>query len=150
MRLPHTHREHSLFRLYSKLYRHYIERSLICQALFRDFSKNVERLKLLCKERKIPISRLEKDLGFGNGYISQLKKGTFPYDRAVKIAEYLGVTVEYLVDGVEKTANPAVDGLTEKEQRFLDLLRQMDDLDQETIERWMIATKESKRGLRCE
>ncbi len=38
---------------------------------------SVERVKAICKGRKIPISRLEKDLGFGNGYIGQLKKGTF-------------------------------------------------------------------------
>lgn len=104
----------------------------------------VERLKAICKERKIPISRLEKDLGFGNGYISQLKKGTFPYDRAVKIAEYLGITVEYLIDGIEKTANHMADGQTEREQRFLALLRQLDDLDQEAIERRMKAMLESK------
>lgn len=42
---------------------------------------SVERVKQLCKERKIPISRLEKDLGFANGYIGQLRKGTFPDDR---------------------------------------------------------------------
>ena len=104
----------------------------------------VERLKAICKERKIPISRLEKDLGFGNGYVSQLKKGTFPYDRAVKIADYLEISVDYLINGNEKTANPVVDGLTEREQRFLALLRQLDDLDQESIERRMIAMKESK------
>ena len=27
---------------------------------------SVERVKKTCKERKIPISRLEKDLGFSN------------------------------------------------------------------------------------
>nr|DAM38583.1 MAG TPA: RNA binding domain protein [Caudoviricetes sp.] len=26
----------------------------------------VERVKQICKERKVPISRLEKDLGFSN------------------------------------------------------------------------------------
>lgn len=36
---------------------------------------SVERVKAICKERKIPISRLEKDLGFANGYIGQLRKG---------------------------------------------------------------------------
>ena len=35
---------------------------------------SVERVKNICKERKIPISKLEKELGFSNGYISQLKK----------------------------------------------------------------------------
>ena len=61
----------------------------------------VERVKAICKERHIAISRLEKDCGFGNGYIAQLRKGTFPADRLQKIASYLGVTSQYLLTGVE-------------------------------------------------
>ena len=52
---------------------------------------DVEKVKQICKERKIAISKLEKDLGFANGYIGQLKKGYFPSDRAVKISAYLGI-----------------------------------------------------------
>lgn len=63
---------------------------------------SVERVKAICKERKIPISKLEKDLGFSNAYIAQLRKGTFPADRLVMIAQYLGVTTEYLMTGEEK------------------------------------------------
>lgn len=80
-------------------------------SLFFDFSQNyfrgvsmnsVERVKMICKERKIPISKLEKELCFGNGYISQLKKGTFPNDRLYKIAKYLDVDPEWLDSGKEK------------------------------------------------
>lgn len=53
---------------------------------------SVERVKLLCKERGVPISKLERDLGFSNAYIGQLKKGTFPAERLQKIADYFGVT----------------------------------------------------------
>lgn len=61
----------------------------------------VERVKTICKERKIPISKLESDCGFANGYISQLRKGVFPDDRILKIAEYLDVSVDYLMTGRE-------------------------------------------------
>lgn len=74
---------------------------------------SVERVKSICKNRKIPISKLEKDLGFSNGYIGQLRKGVFPDDRLGKIAEYLGVTVDYLMNG-EETDNKA---LNEKDER---------------------------------
>lgn len=57
----------------------------------------VERVKSICKERKIPISKLESDLGFGNAYISGLKKGMFPSDRLKLIAEYLNVTDDYFL-----------------------------------------------------
>ena len=61
----------------------------------------VERVKTICKERKIPISKLESDCGFANGYIGQLRKGVFPDDRILKIAEYLNVSVDYLMTGKE-------------------------------------------------
>ena len=61
----------------------------------------VERIKSICKERKIPISKLEKDLSFVNAYISGLKKGTVPDDRLRLISNYLGVSVEFLMSGSE-------------------------------------------------
>lgn len=66
---------------------------------------SVERVKTICKERKIPISKVERDLGYANGYIGQLKKGIFPADRLQDIAEYLGVSSEYLLNGDEKEEN---------------------------------------------
>lgn len=63
---------------------------------------SVERVKAICKERKIPISKLERDLGYSNAYISQLRKGTFPDDRLKEIAKYLNVSVDYLMTGKEK------------------------------------------------
>lgn len=65
---------------------------------------SVERVKALCKEQKIPISRLERDLGFANGYISQLRKGVFPSDRLAKIADYLSVSIDYLLTGEQKAS----------------------------------------------
>lgn len=59
----------------------------------------VERIKSICKERKIAISKLEKDCGFSNGYIGQLKKGTVPDDRLRIIADYLNISAEELSTG---------------------------------------------------
>ena len=86
----------------------------------------VERVKALCKERKIPISKLEKDLGFANGYIGQLRKGVLPADRLLQVAEYLDVSTEFLMTGNEKTPT-----LTEKDERDIakDLERIMSQLD---------------------
>ena len=60
---------------------------------------SVDLVKSICKERRIPISKLEKDLGYANGYIGQLRKGTFPANRLSEIAQYLSVPVEYLMNG---------------------------------------------------
>lgn len=60
---------------------------------------SVELVKAICKERKIPISRLERECNFANGYIRGLKEGKFPSDRLQIIADYLGVSVDYLLTG---------------------------------------------------
>ena len=41
---------------------------------------------------------MEKDLGYSNGYIGQLRKGVFPSDRLIQIADYLGVPTDYLIE----------------------------------------------------
>lgn len=51
----------------------------------------------LCKERGVAISKVERDLKFGNGYFKSLKKGTIPSDRAAKIADYFGVSNDFLL-----------------------------------------------------
>ena len=75
---------------------------------------SVDCVKAICKERKIPISRLERDLGFANGYIGQLRKGVFPDDRLAKVADYLSVSVDYLMNGEEAEKTLA---LTDKDER---------------------------------
>lgn len=62
----------------------------------------VDRIKSICKERKIPISKLEKDCGFANAYIAQLKKGHLPDDRLRIVSDYLGVSIDFLQFGQEK------------------------------------------------
>ena len=80
---------------------------------------SVERVKDLCKERKIPISKLEKDLGFSNGYIGQLRKGVFSSDRLVLIANYLNVSPDYLMTGETPSDKKEVT-LTPRDERDIE------------------------------
>lgn len=59
----------------------------------------VERIISICKERRIPISRLEKECGFANAYFRSLREGKIPADRLYKVAEYLELSPEYLLTG---------------------------------------------------
>ena len=59
----------------------------------------IDRIREICKERNIPISRLEKACGFSNGYINSLSKGVMPFDRLYKVAVFLNVSSEYLAFG---------------------------------------------------
>lgn len=84
----------------------------------------VERVKDICKKRKIPLSRLEKDLGFANAYISQLKKGTFPDERLAAISDYLGLSIEYLMTGKEDNSEQKITSLSHQEE--LDIMEDVD------------------------
>lgn len=75
-----------------------------------------ERIKNLCKEKGITANKLEQDLGFGGGYISKLDKSTPNTAKIQKIADYLEVSLEYLMTGKE----PQVDYLySDKNAEFL-------------------------------
>lgn len=82
---------------------------------------SVELVKQICKDRKIPISRLEKDCGFANGYIRKLKEGKFPSDRLLTIANYLNLSTEYLLTGNNEDSS-----LTAKDNR--DIAKDLDNI----------------------
>ena len=64
-----------------------------------------DRINELCKERGISITALEEELGFGRGSIGKLKKGTtMSSARLQKIADRLGTTSDYLLNGTVQTS----------------------------------------------
>ena len=90
----------------------------------------VEFVKEILKERRIPLSRIEKDLGFSNGYIGRLRKGFFPPDRLSRIAEYLNVSEDYLPSCGADTSSPARSiEISDDEHELLMLFRQLDRYD---------------------
>ena len=77
----------------------------------------VEYVREICNKRKIPISQLEKDCGFANGYLNPKKLQKIPYDRAKKIAEYLDLSLDYLLNGTAETEKAP----TQEGERIADL-----------------------------
>lgn len=64
-----------------------------------------ERITKLCNEKEISGYRLAKDLGLSPGFITDLKSGRLKgmsAAKANKVANYFGVTVDYLLTGEEK------------------------------------------------
>lgn len=69
---------------------------------------SVQYIREICRQRKIPISQLEKDCGFSNGYLNPKKISKISYDRAKKVAEYLGISVSSIM-GEGETEKTLVD-----------------------------------------
>ena len=88
---------------------------------------SVELVKQICMERKIPISKLERDCGFSNGYIRKLKEGKFPSDRLLLISQYLDLPISYLIGEEGNSPND----LTANDKRDIakDLVSIMDKLN---------------------
>lgn len=98
---------------------------------------SVELVKKICKERNIAISKLERDCGFGNGYIRGLREGKFPSDRLAKIADYLGVSINYLATGSENNLSI--------EDALLDVRISEDSELKEAIKKYYTLDNEKKK-----
>ena len=100
----------------------------------------VERIIEMCQERVVPVSRLEKECGFSNGYIRNLKEGKIPADRLFKIAEFLRIKPEYLLTG-EGPATPYPEpssGLDPQEKYLISIFRKFNEIGRVEIINRMI------------
>ena len=60
----------------------------------------IETLRKYCRDNRIPLSRIERALGYGNGSLS--KTTVLTDSRLVEIADYLGISTDYLLKGEEE------------------------------------------------
>lgn len=109
---------------------------------------SVEFVRDLCRERKIPISKLEKDLGYGNGYFNVKKQTKLPYNRAVEIAEYLSVSPELILTGEEKTPTEIGerDILDEVDIGFYGAFKELSEDDKETVRDMVMLMRDRRSG----
>jgi len=68
----------------------------------------VEKVKKLCEERGISVPKLEKELGFGNGAIYNWDKSSPSIDKVAKVAQFFGVTTDYLLGVSDEEVNPDI------------------------------------------
>lgn len=55
------------------------------------------RIKTLADKQNLSIRRLEEKLGFGNGVINRWRKTTPGIDKVEAVANFFGVTTDYLL-----------------------------------------------------
>ncbi len=82
-----------------------------------------ERIESLRKAQGISQGKLEKELGFSNGSISKWRNSTPTYERIQKVAEYFGVSADYLMTGEMPTDKKEVT-LTKRDER--DIAKDLD------------------------
>ena len=54
-------------------------------------------IRRLCKEKKITIAKLERELGFGNGTVRGWATSVPQSNKLKRVADYFGVTVDELL-----------------------------------------------------
>lgn len=117
---------------------------------------SVDYVRGVCERHGIPVSKLEKDCGFSNGYLNPKKLKKIPYDRAIVIAKYLSefesVTAEYIMTGNKKA--PTTEGGRDDDERLKAAFfegadpsltkEEIDDLWQDAKEYMFIKIKQRK------
>lgn len=83
-----------------------------------------ELIKDIAAQKKLNISQIEKACGFGNGTIRKWTTQTPSAEKILVLANYLNVSMEYLLTGQEKNSS-----LNRDELKLLNLYN---DLDQNT------------------
>lgn len=108
----------------------------------------LDKIKALCKEKKTSISKLEKQLGFGNGVIGRWDKSVPSYERLAAVANALDVPVAYLTGeaddlsaGIKKDPIPKDEVVGSAKQKLLDAL---DGLSDSQIEKLIGIIEEAK------
>jgi transcriptional regulator with XRE-family HTH domain len=100
----------------------------------------LDKIKALCKEKKTSISKLEKQLGFGNGVIGRWDKSVPSYERLAAVANALDVPVAYLTGeaddlsaGIKKDPIPKDGAVSQEKQLLLDMIDGLSDEQKELL-----------------
>ena len=79
-----------------------------------------DKIKALCEKKGVSVWKLEKDLGFSNRSVSKWNESEPGIRKVQKVADYLGVAIEDLLEqGVRETELKTV-SIDSKERIFLD------------------------------
>ena len=94
-------------------------------------------IKSLCEKKGISIRKLETELGFAHGTIGVWDKSRPSVDRASAVADYFGVSLDYLLGRNEMTDDEEINALfADPEFRVLfKRTAKMKEQDQEFVKR---------------
>lgn len=95
-----------------------------------------ERIKILCKKNGISLNKLETECGFAKGYLSKLDKSTPNMVYLQRVANFFGVTTDFLLTGKENVEDIAILDvkLTELDSRIKEYALKLSKLSPEKQE----------------
>lgn len=108
----------------------------------------LDRIKFLCDKRGISINDLEEALGYSKNTLYRLKKQKPGSDKLEAIADYFGVSTDYLLGREEKTtkkelpSNLDLDEILDNTMSFDG--QPMTDSDREAIRAYLIGRFSNK------
>lgn len=62
----------------------------------------VEKIRYLANKQGLSLPNLEVKLGLGNGTISRWNKSSPNSDKLIKISDFFGVSIDYLLDRIDE------------------------------------------------
>ena len=89
----------------------------------------VDRINELAQKMGVSISAIEKAVGLSNGIIGKWRKQSPSCDKLKLVADYLNVSIDYLLTGKENQATT----LSTDEQELLESYRQLAPDDKEEV-----------------
>lgn len=100
----------------------------------------VDRIQLIMRERGSTLKQLERDCGLGNGTIRRWEEQSPRLDKLEKVADFLQISIDYLVHGSSENATPYNDSstvvglaLSETEVELIMNFRQLNEHDREDV-----------------
>ena len=103
----------------------------------------VDRINELAKKMGVSISAVEKNVGLSNGIIGKWRKQSPSCDKLKLVADYLNVSIDYLLTGKENQSNV----LNDDEQELLENYGKLTDTDKEEVS---VRAKELANGTDSE
>ena len=86
-----------------------------------------ERIRDTAKTKGYSVNRLEQELGFARSSISKFNRNTPSAEKIQQIADFLNVSVDYLLNGKEVT-EPKEQSLTAKDEKDIEkILKQTEE-----------------------
>lgn len=114
----------------------------------------LERIKGLCKERNIALRKLEQEIGVSNGAISKWNKSSPSIETLNKVADYFGVSTDYLLGKTDQKEKAPANAEAEDTKITDETLKfalwgdasNIDDADLEDVRRYAAFIAERKNN----